>query len=364
MADSHDTSYEMTANQRDMGGCAMFFAYLIIIAVVIYADVMFIKVMWASLPDGFLKVLSIGGAVTTGASVIVLVVGKSYWFRPGYQMLAAWLFTGVEVIVSALNTIVAYQMPNVVSPLTYWLYVLPATPFIALCGWVLIIHLDRSTTVRHKALEMNDKLAIAQMQYQHAVGMARVNVMNAELTQVISGLQQAMSSPQAQARIAHHANTLLDNILTEVTGHSSLSALNAPVIDSTLAPASLSQTATLPPAPEPTSPPIQPAAAPPVEDDASKKAPGDSGTTGTSSEKSSTSEQAPASNPPTSKPVKTPRKRGRSSTRDEYVDDVVLFEATGNVSAKWAHLDDFKRYMSENPPTAEEKEAARKRCGL
>ena len=73
----------------------------------------------------------------------------------------------------------------------------------------------------------------------------------------------------------------------------------------------------------------------------------------------------PSPEPEGTKKKRAPRKQGRKLTRDQFVDSVVIYEATGNRPNTWAQDDDWKRYIAnEGAPSAEEKDAARKRCGL
>src|SRR5271165_6171960 len=75
---------------------------------VLYSDVMFISMMLDAFPSGILRIAAIAGAMLTSVSIVFLLLGKSYVFRPGLQYIWAWFFTGIEVLVAVLNIIVSF----------------------------------------------------------------------------------------------------------------------------------------------------------------------------------------------------------------------------------------------------------------
>jgi hypothetical protein len=137
--------WKISASEKGMVAWIKRGVMVIIVFVVLFSDAMFIKLMWNHFPDGWLRILALTGAVATGLSIILLVLAKQYWFRPGEQMIAAWCFTGIEVLASILNVLTASGVD-----IPYWLMISPATPFVSLCGWIVIIMLDQTTNHRHE----------------------------------------------------------------------------------------------------------------------------------------------------------------------------------------------------------------------
>lgn len=175
----------VSRNAKAMTSSVKFSAYAIIVLVVLYADVMFVSLMWSAFPGGFLTIAAIGGAFATGLSVIALVIGKSRWFRPGGQLIWAWAFTVMELAVSMLNvTVSVLKATN--QPLGYlsiWMDCAPATPIVALVGWMFILFLDREREQMHEQMEMQDDLADMEREHERNVHEARMEIKQTALSQ-------------------------------------------------------------------------------------------------------------------------------------------------------------------------------------
>lgn len=188
----------------------------IVTAVVVYGDVMFIQLMWNHFPDGLLRVGALGGAITTALSIIVLLIGKSHWFRPGGQLLAAYFFTAVEVGVSVLNVLYASGVQDGV--MAYWKDLSPATPFVALVGWVVILQLDRATQEKHEAMEMEDEIAASERAFRLQNHRASMRVRVQALQYNESYMLDALESPQHQESIRIGAEKLTRSAIQQLTG--------------------------------------------------------------------------------------------------------------------------------------------------
>lgn len=245
-----ENGHELSANQRDMAGCGMFFAFVIMLAIVVYSDILFLQIMWNVFPDGLLRIGAVVGALATGMSIALLVIGKSYWFRPGYQMLAAWGFTFVEVGVSMLNVMLAYEIfhdHHSSGILSYWQLLAPVTPLVALIGWIVIWQLDNASKMRHANLEVRDAEETSELQYRKKAHQAKMMVKDQHLSQVTQQLKVVLNSQEIQDKIAQHALMMVENVLTDVTGTSSyISSPNPLKMVDSRAPVQLQQTAHLP----------------------------------------------------------------------------------------------------------------------
>ncbi len=63
-------------------------------------------------PTGPLQIACYMGAAANLVLMVVLLVGKFVWFRPGAHEVASWIVTGVELLVAILNMILAYQLAS------------------------------------------------------------------------------------------------------------------------------------------------------------------------------------------------------------------------------------------------------------
>lgn len=118
---------------------------------VIYGDIMFLSVVSHAFPTGFLAGLAVAGAVATMISALVLPVALHYWFAPGPQFYVGIIFWVADILVLALNSILAYGIATGSTDawLSMWQQVSPATPLLAVLGWGLIFLTDSSHELRH-----------------------------------------------------------------------------------------------------------------------------------------------------------------------------------------------------------------------
>jgi hypothetical protein len=152
--------------------------------------------------------------------VIALYAGKSKWFHPGPQLIAAWIFTGVEVAVLILNDILAFSLHNgtVDGYLALWYAITPAGPVIALVGWGIILYLDPARAEKHLDMQIERKKADMERNYELAAFHAQMQIRTSHLNQVTAQLDNVMSSPAVQRQIAEHANRMVAQVLTDMSG--------------------------------------------------------------------------------------------------------------------------------------------------
>lgn len=219
---------ELSENEQAAVGFIKFFAFLIVVGVVIYSEYMFLGIIGGILPDGISKVAAVIGAVATGASVLCLIGAKLFWVTPGAQIIFSWLFMGIEVAIMFMNDTLAYALHNghVTGVFASWLQITPASPVFALVGWVIILLLDRSQRERHRDMEMEAKIAKSERKYIEAAHAAEMELRNKHLDQVTSRLQDVMASDAIQQQIMAHAERMVARVLTDVSGISANVPMN------------------------------------------------------------------------------------------------------------------------------------------
>lgn len=189
-------------------------AMLIVVLVVLFSDVMFIKLMWNHFPDGFMKVLAVGGAIATGLSIVTLLIGKLIWFRPGAQMNWAYAFMAVEIGVSILNVLAACGVPG----MDTWMMMSPATPFVSLIGWTFIMVKDSSTKQRHEDMDMEDEILRSERAFIKMQHDARMEINYKALEYNKQYMIEALENPQHQRSIQLGADRSTANAIQQLTG--------------------------------------------------------------------------------------------------------------------------------------------------
>jgi hypothetical protein len=213
------SKFRQSAMQRGTKGVLKACIYLIIAAVSFYGDAVFVWMNIGHYTGTYaviFQIFLILGAFCTSASIMALLAGKASWFTPGPQLIIAYVFTGVEVTVNVLNIIVALS-PNL-GIIEYWRIFSPATPFVALVGWVIILNLDKEQRERHAQLEMEEQKNDSQREYDLMVHEANMDLKYGYLDQTKQRLQAALNSPHAQSVIEQHAMNLTAQVLNEITG--------------------------------------------------------------------------------------------------------------------------------------------------
>ncbi len=256
---------ELSKNQKAVAGLIKLGAFLVIIGVVVYCDVQFIQVMGRTFPDGAAKIFSLIGAVATGVSVVALIGAEAYWFSRGPQMLWGWIFTAIEVTISALNVILSFELTSgkVDSLMTVWLWFCPATPVVAALFWVLIFNLDQGQKARHDHREMEDDIAESDREHARAVHESKMQLKKRYLESTTTYLDQIANDPRIQAGLEAGAWRFATEQLRELTGLALPSqmpqqTLKPPTVEGSIAPASQPVKPDVKPEPEPPTPTVAP----------------------------------------------------------------------------------------------------------
>lgn len=145
-------------NTHALKQLSLFAAAAVYAGAVIYGDIMFLTVMASAFPDGILGALAMAGAVMTAASALILPLALHFWFAPGTQFIAGILFWVVDIVVLALNSMLAYAIATNSGMLATWAEFAPATPLLAVFGWGVMFLLDPSHKLRHAQIELEADL--------------------------------------------------------------------------------------------------------------------------------------------------------------------------------------------------------------
>ncbi len=225
------------ANAESYGKIVYIIGYGVLAIGAIYGDVMFIKLLAGSLPGGVLGFAAIIGAFLTSGSLIGLVIGKSVLFRPGDQTAWAWIFTWIEIAVMMLNVLLSVLRGMNIDPgyLNYWLYICPATPFVAVVGWMMIIYADPRRRNLHEDMAMADQILESQRKHHRHVHQVRLELQNSALEQQRVYMEQYMQTKEIQAALKHGSQQIALGIISEIIQRPVMPTIDAlpQIIDST-----------------------------------------------------------------------------------------------------------------------------------
>jgi hypothetical protein len=213
---------EETRTQEGLKWLGRVLAILIILAVALFGDVMYIQLMSSKFPTGPLLTLCYIGAFTSFLAVVYMLIGKSILFTPGKQMVLAWLVFIVELALIALNIILVFQSDGTNSTgfLAAWLQIAPATPVINMAGVAILFFLDEDRTMHHEDMEQAIKLKRANRRHVKAMANARLRVQAKHLSYLESGLERAINSPESLGLIQQAANEMNAQLLSSLAGRS------------------------------------------------------------------------------------------------------------------------------------------------
>jgi hypothetical protein len=199
-------------------GLAKLIAVIVILAVSAFGDVMYIIEIQKLFADkGILLVFCYVGGVAGFLSVCYLLIGKAAVFRPGGQMLASWMAFGAELIVISLNIMYVFTGATT-GPLAAWGFLSPATPAIHMLLIAIVYYLDPELKVKHKKMELQAKIELAQDEYTYAIEMAKLKVMETQLGHLVEGLSAASNSGTTVEAMQAQADRINEQLLTEMGG--------------------------------------------------------------------------------------------------------------------------------------------------
>lgn len=210
--------FDESANRSAAKGFAKILAVIIILAVSLFGDVMYIIEMSKVFSkDPMLLMFCYLGAIVGFLAVGYLLLGKSVAFEPGAQMIAAWIVFGAELLIIALNIILVFnQHPT--GFLAAWAFISPATPVAHLLGVSMLFFLDPEHVEKQRDKELKSRIRQLERKHEYAMIEARMRVKEKHLDYTVRELEGAVNSPESQARISQHAHSMNDSLLTEMSG--------------------------------------------------------------------------------------------------------------------------------------------------
>jgi hypothetical protein len=238
-------STRVSANHKGFKNFLKMGVILIVICAIAYSEVMYLQIIQGMFPSGLLAVACYAGALVTGLSVIALYFGKSHWFTPGDQLVAAWGFTAVEVAVLAMNDIVAFASmggADVTGVLGIYKMMAPAVPLVALIGWMVITFLDTEQKERHADMEMESDVKASERTYKLAAHDASMEVKTMYLADTKHYLAEHMRSAPVQAQIAEGAKRMAIRAVSDLSGMPMTFLPEPHTVTGSLEPASFAQT--------------------------------------------------------------------------------------------------------------------------
>jgi hypothetical protein len=215
-----DKNIQPTANKAAVKNLCKFFGIAILIGGVVYSEILFLGIVSSLFPSGPMAIGAMLGAVTTGVSILVLVLAKSSWFRPGSQLAIGWIFTGVEVMILILNDILAFQIHQggqLDQYMASWRLFCVAAPVVSVVGWILCFYFDPQRAIDHRRMEMDDRVARAQIDYE-----SRMHVQGMKLRIKAADMAMAKFEEKVETKLEHQldlaAAKLAANVASQLTG--------------------------------------------------------------------------------------------------------------------------------------------------
>lgn len=232
--------FEEGANTKAVRVLMIGLAALVVLSVSGYGTVIYIQLMGKVFPTGPLQIACYMGAAANLVLMVVLLVGKFVWFRPGAHEVASWIVTGVELLVAILNMILAYQLASGNAPtgfLAAWYYIAPISPVFSMVGAIVLIMTSSELRKKHHALEIEEQKERAEREFDLSMHEAAMEVRHQYLGFVKNNLAEELNAPERQQEMKNHASVLVAQVLSGISGLSSAprlsrgSALPAPQED-------------------------------------------------------------------------------------------------------------------------------------
>ena len=206
-------------------------AALVVLSVSGYGTVIYIQLMGKVFPDGPLLMACYMGAAANLLLMVVLLVGKFVWFRPGAHEVASWIVTGVELLVAVLNMMLAFELANgqhLSSLMQAWDYLAPVSPIFSMIGAIVLIMTSSELRGRHRQLELQEHKEQAEREFDLAMHQAEMEVKHKYLGFITTKLQAELNAPERHAEMEDHAAMLVSEVLSGISGVQSVPRLRRP----------------------------------------------------------------------------------------------------------------------------------------
>jgi hypothetical protein len=212
--------YKEGANGRAWRVLMIVLAAVVVLSVSGYGTVIYIQLMGKVFPSGPLQIACYMGAAANFLLMVVLLVGKFVWFRPGAHEVASWLVTGIELVVAILNMMLAFQLASgqpVTGFMAAWSYLAPISPIFSMCGAIALIMTSTEMRRRHKAMEVEEEKEQAENELGLAMHRAQIETRSKYVQFVTQRLMDELNSPARQQEMASHASGLVSKVLAEMS---------------------------------------------------------------------------------------------------------------------------------------------------
>ena len=199
-------------------------AALVVLSVSGYGTVIYIQLMGKVFPSGPLQLACYMGAAANLVLMVVLLVGKFVWFRPGAHEVTSWMVTGVELLVVILNMILSFQLASgqpLQSVIAAWYYLAPVSPVFSMVGAIVLIMTSSELRKKHHALEIEEHKDRVESDFEMAMHAAEMEVKTQYLGFVKNNLVEELNAPERQLEMKRHAKVLVGQVLSGISGLSS-----------------------------------------------------------------------------------------------------------------------------------------------
>ena len=218
-----------SANSKAVRYLMIGLAALVVLSVSGYGTVIYIQLMGKVFPTGPLQIACYMGAAANLVLMVVLLVGKFVWFRPGAHEVASWIVTGAELLVAILNMILSYQLASGNQPtgfLSAWYYIAPISPVFSMVGAIVLIMTSSELRRKHHALEIEEQKERAERDFDLSMHEAAMEVRHQYLGFVKNNLADELNAPERQLEMKNHASVLVAQVLSGISGLSSVPRLS------------------------------------------------------------------------------------------------------------------------------------------
>ena len=221
--------FEEGSNTKAVRMLMIGLAALVVLSVSGYGTVIYIQLMGKVFPTGPLQIACYMGAAANLVLMVVLLVGKFVWFRPGAHEVASWIVTGAELLVAILNMILAYQLASgnaLIGFLAAWYYIAPISPVFSMVGAIVLIMTSSELRKKHHALEIEEQKERAEREFDLSMHEAAMEVRHQYLGFVKNNLADELNAPERQLEMKNHASVLVAQVLSGISGLSSVPRLS------------------------------------------------------------------------------------------------------------------------------------------
>jgi hypothetical protein len=228
-------AFSESANAKALRGLMIGLAALVVLAVSGYGTVIYIQLMGKVFPSGPLLMACYMGAFANVVLMLVLLVGKFVWFRPGAHEVASWIVTGVELLVAILNMMLAFELATgqaLSSLMQAWYYLAPVSPVFSMVGAITLIMTSTELRKRHRELELQEQKDQKEREFDLAMHLAEMDVKHQYLGFIKSKLTAELNAPERHAEMADHAALLVSEVLSGLSGMQSVPRLRGPRLPS------------------------------------------------------------------------------------------------------------------------------------